>query len=303
MSLAELNFLRQQFLANPFDPAAPLDKLRERIDRFPQLYPVPQGVSVQATHLAQIPAERAVANEAGPVLLYLHGGGYVIGSPASHRHLAALLAQEIEGVVYCLDYRLAPEFPFPAAFEDALAAWGALVQRYPATRCSMAGDSAGGGLAFACTVKLRDQVLSGASAIPMPCCLAGLSPWVNLGTDNQSYDLLGRFDLLLSRQVIEFFARHYAAAQSRQDSRLSPLFASLTGLPPCLIQIGDHECFFGDAAAMHQALLAAGVDSELTVWKEMFHVWHLHWPMLTEARLAVEQVGKFIRLHSANAVA
>jgi acetyl esterase/lipase len=106
----------------------------------------------------------------------------------------------------------------------------------------------------------------------MPACAVGISPWVNLNTDSASYDRLAAQDPVLSREVVEYFAPRYAGNRNRNDPRLSPLFAKLDGLPPTLIQIGDRECFLGDAVGMHEALIAAGVDTEIAIWKEMFHV-------------------------------
>jgi acetyl esterase/lipase len=127
--------------------------------------------------------------------------------------------------------------------------------------------------------------------------VAALSPWVNLGSEDESYDKLGPLDPLLSREVTEYFASRYLGNAPHTHPMASPLFADLRGLPPVLIQIGDRECFFGDAARLHEALIAAGVDSELSVWKEMFHVWHLYWPVLSEGRKALERVSDFVVRH------
>jgi acetyl esterase/lipase len=186
-----------------------------------------------------------------------------------------------------LDYRLAPEHPFPAA----LAAYDELIRRHDAPSVAVGGDSAGGGLSFATLVAARDRTLA------MPGCVVGISPWVNLGTENPSYDRLAAVDPMLSREVIGYFAPRYAAGADVRDPRLSPLFARLQGLPPTLIQIGDREAFFGDATAMHECLIGAGVDSELVVWKGMFHVWHLYWPMLAEGRRAIAEIAAFVRRH------
>jgi acetyl esterase/lipase len=245
-------------------------------------------VAIEAATLGGRPVERLVADPAGPTVLYLHGGGYVIGSLKSHRHLAGLLAKEARGTVITLDYRLAPEAPFPAALDDARAAWGALAATTAPGRCAIAGDSAGGGLAFATAIAARD------AGMPLPGAIVGISPWVNLGTENPSYDRLGAVDPLLSREVVAYFAPRYVPDGDLRDPRVSPLFADLRGLPPTLIQIGDREVFFGDAADMHEHLIAAGVDATLAVWKEMFHVWHLYWPMLSDGRDAIAEIGAYV---------
>lgn len=287
-SKPDLDRLLAVFKALPFDLSQPVDKLRARMDRFAKLYQGPAEVKAETTQLGGVNAEKLTADPTGPVVLFLHGGGYVTGSSQSHRHLTSLLAKEIKGVVFALDYRLAPEAPFPAALDDASAAWAALAGRYSPGRCAIVGDSAGGGLSFAVALQARE------AAQPMPACLVGLSPWVNLGTENPSYDRLAKVDLLLSRAAIDYYVPKYAPDHRLRDPLISPLFADLRGLPATLIQVGDHECFFGDAVAMHETLIGAGVASELTVWNRMFHVWHLHWPALDDGRAALEQAARFV---------
>ncbi len=291
MHKPELQNVLRLIRAAPFDAALSVAAVRKGLDRFAEAFPLPPGVTQTSSTLAGVVAETLVVERDGPIVLYLHGGGYVIGSPRSHRHLAAKLALEIQGTVISLDYRLAPESPFPAALDDALAAWRELASLHAPGRCAVAGDSAGGGLGFAMLAQAQ------AAGLPMPGCLVGFSPWVNLGTGNTSYDRLAAVDPMLSREVVEYFVSRYAPTINRRDAGVSPLFASLEGLPPTLIQIGDHECFYGDATLMHEALIAAGVDSELTVWKQMFHVWQLYWPMLEEGRTALEQAARFISRH------
>ena len=272
----------------PFDAAQPVPVARGFLDGLGDAFSPPDGLRIEETRLGGRPAERIVARAEGPVVLYLHGGGYVIGSLKSHRHLAGLLAREIEGTVIALDYRLAPEAPFPAALDDALAAWRDLTGQEKPGRCAIAGDSAGGGLAFATTIAARD------AGLPLPGALVGISPWVNLGAENPSYDRLAAVDPLLSRDVCAYFAPRYAGTTQVRDPRISPLFARLEGLPPTLIQIGDREVFFGDACDMHEKLVSAGIDTTLAVWKEMFHVWHLYWPMLEDGRAAIAEIGRFV---------
>ena len=291
MSKSELEKLRAQMKAAPFSPTAPEWQLRAGIDAL-ESFGLPDDVRVEICELGAVPADRLTGGSGdGAVLLYLHGGGYVIGSPRSHRHLAALIARQMAGTVYVLDYRLAPEAPFPAAVDDALAAYRALLAEHPPQRLAIAGDSAGGGLTFALAIAARDAGLA------MPTAIVGISPWVNLGTENESYDKLAANDPVLSREVTEYFSSRYLAGAPARTPLASPLFANLAGLPPTLIQVGDHECFFGDATSMHQALIASGVDTELVVWKGMFHVWHLYWPALGEGKQALEQIAAFVTQH------
>ena len=294
MTTSELDQVLAMVRAAPFTSDQPVATARAGMDSMGDAFPVPAGVTVETITLGGRPAERLTAEGQagagnGPVFLYLHGGGYVIGSPKSHRHLAAQLALETGGVVYVPDYRMAPEDPFPAAVDDGLAANAELVGRYDPRRLAVGGDSAGGGLAFATLLAARDK------GLPMPGALVGISPWVNLGTENASYDRLAGVDPMLSRQVTAYFAPRYLGNTPVRDPAASPLFADLHGLPPTLIQIGDRECFFGDATDLHEVLLGAGVDSELVVWKQMFHVWHLYWPLLSEGRAAIAEIAAFVK--------
>ncbi len=291
MPPTELDNVLAMLRASPIDLKAPQADLRAAIDRMGEVFPVPEGVTVAPVTLAGIAAEHIVAKAGGPLVLYLHGGGYVIGSPKSHRHLVCQLAHSMAGEAYSLDYRMAPEAPFPAAVDDAVDAYQALIAAHPGRGIVIAGDSAGGGLAFAAALG------AAARGLPRPAAVVGLSPWVNLGTDNESYDALERVDPMLSRAAIDYFSSHYLAGNPASDPAASPLFADLKGLPPVLIQIGDSECFLGDAVKMHHALVTAGVHSELSVWKQMFHVWHAYWPMLRQGREAIDEIADFVARH------
>ena len=289
MATDDLLRLRAAFRSRTFDPTQTEAAARRRLDGFALLYQLPAGVTVEALTLAGRPAERLCAGD-GPRLLYLHGGGFVTGSLASHRHMAGRLAAELRGTVDVLEYRLAPEATFPAAPDDCLAAFAVLAREGPV---AIAGDSAGGNLALATAVAARD------AGLRPPIAVVALSPWVNLCTDNASFDLLGPVDLLLSRAVAEWHvSRYLAAGAARDDPRASPLFANLAGLPPVLVQVGDHEVFFGDAVLLHQRLIAAGVNTTLSVAKGMFHVWHLYWPTLAEGEAALVDAAAFIRAHA-----
>ena len=269
------------------------EKARLAVDALSNQFPPAEGVSVRQSSLGDLDVELAVFDEGGPIVLYFHGGGFVTGSSASHRHLCSFLAKSVKGVVYSIDYRLAPEDPFPAALDDAVSAYKALIREFPDRPVSIAGDSAGGGLAFSCASYLRD------AGERMPACIVGLSPWVNLCTDSESYELLAELDPLLSAEVAEWHSTRYLNGVSANDPRVSPLFADHSGFPPVLIQIGDREVFLGDAVLMHQKLLQAHVGSVLEIGSGLFHVWHLFWPVLKEARDSLAQAGKFIVQNSA----
>lgn len=268
------------------------EKARLAVDALSDQFVPAEGVSVRQSSLGALSAELAVFEEDGPIVLYFHGGGFVTGSCASHRHLCSYLAKCVGGVVYSVDYRLAPENPFPAALDDAVSAYQALVREFPDRAVSIAGDSAGGGLAFSCACSLRN------AGERMPACIVGFSPWVSLCTDNESYELLSELDPLLSAEVADWHSDRYLDGLSAKDPRVSPLFADLSDFPPVLIQIGDREVFLGDAVLMHQKLLRARVESVLEIGSGLFHVWHLFWPVLKEGRSALARAADFVRDNS-----
>lgn len=289
MADAELEAVLAVLKANPMDLTASEQTLRAGIDRMGDAFAIPEGVRVTQIHVGGVASEHVVAKAGGPLLLYLHGGGYVIGSPKSHRHVVARLVEALGGEAYVPDYRMAPEAPFPAAVDDAVAVYAALSEAHPARGIVIAGDSAGGGLAFAAAIRIV------AAGLAAPAAVVGISPWVNLGTENDSYDALAQVDPMLSRPAADYFSARYLSGRPATDPAASPLFADLAGLPPVLIQVGDREVFLGDAVKMHHALTAAGVQSELSVWPRMFHVWHAYWPMLAQGREAIEEIADFVR--------
>jgi phosphinothricin tripeptide acetyl hydrolase len=238
------------------------------------------------------PAEwlRPPAAVAGRVVLYLHGGGYVIGSPRSHRHLAAAIASAGAANALLLDYRLAPEHPFPAAVDDAVAAYRWLLDQGTAPRhIVIAGDSAGGGLTVATLLALRD------AAAPLPAGGVCISPWVDLTCSAESYRTKAEVDPIVKSGSIEEMARAYLGDRDRRTPLASPLFADLRGLPPLLIHAGSDEVLLDDAVQLSERAKKADVAATLEVWDRMIHVWHWFLPMLDEAQTAVDSIGRFIR--------
>jgi monoterpene epsilon-lactone hydrolase len=221
------------------------------------------------------------------VLLYLHGGGYVSCSPKTHRPITASLARLLKCPVFALDYRLAPEHPFPAAVDDAAAAFKWLVQSGVAPgKIALAGDSAGGGLAVAAMLRLRAQ------RRPLPACAALLSPWVNL-TGAGSYRNAGSCAMFQPSEVLTF-AKLYLSGASAESGEASPLFADLQGLPPILIQASSTELLMDDAVRLHEKAQSSGVSSTLSVYPGLPHVWHIFAPTIPEAGQALQQIANFI---------
>lgn len=224
---------------------------------------------------------------AGACLLYLHGGGYVMGSLDTHFELMGRLARATGMAVLGLDYRLAPENPYPAAVEDAVASYHWLLEQgYPSGAIVIAGDSAGGGLSMATLLALKDQ------RAPLPAGAVLLSPWTDLTGSGDSVRTRAEADPMITGDVLGPMAEHYLAGTAGNLPGASPLFGDLSGLPPLLIQVGDAEVLLDDSTRLHERALAAGVDSTLHVFDEAFHVFQAI-PVLPESAEALEEVAQF----------
>jgi acetyl esterase/lipase len=230
-----------------------------------------------------------------PIILYLHGGGYIMGSPDSHRALAARIAAASHARALLLDYRLAPEHPFPAALEDAVSAYRWLLeQRIAPAQIVFAGDSAGGGLALAALMRLRD------SGDPMPAAAVLMSPLTDMEGTGESIRTRAQADPLLTDDARVIF-RHYLADNDPRSPWFSPLYGELYGLPPLLIHVGDDEILLSDSTRLAERARGAGVDVTLDIWDGMWHVWHFFAPYLPEARRAIAEIGMFVQQHSLEA--
>ena len=269
---------------------------RAQYERAEKVFPTPPDVKVERVNAPVAPAEwlRPPSAEPGRVVLYLHGGGYVIGSPRSHRHLAAAIASAAGASALLLDYRLAPEHPYPAAVDDATAAYRWLLdQAIAPARIVIAGDSAGGGLTVATLLALRE------ASVPLPAGGVCISPWVDLTCGGASYATKAAADPIVRRDGVEQMARDYLGATPPRTPLASPLFADLRGLPPLLIHVGSDEVLLDDAVQLAERSRAAGVDASLEVYERMIHVWHWFLPMLDEAHTAVDAIGRFVRTRAA----
>ena len=224
------------------------------------------------------------------VIYYLHGGGYVSGSAKGYRPITATLAQLLQARSFALNYRLAPESRFPAALEDAVAGYRWVISTGIEPRqISIVGDSAGGGLALALVMKLRDL------GDPLPASVVSLSPWTDMAGTGASILANSKRDPFFVPEDVERYAELYLGSQARRTPFASPLYGDFTGLPPLLIQAGENEMLLDDARGVHAKALATGVSSELQIFKGVPHVWHLMTPFVSEARVALRQVAKFLR--------
>lgn len=223
------------------------------------------------------------------VVLYLHGGGYVLGSLVSHQDLVARISKAANARVLYIDYRLGPEHPFPAAVEDAAATYRWLLSEgVEASRIAIAGDSAGGGLTIAALVGLRDN------GDPLPAAAVCISPWVDLEGLGDSMTSNADADPMVQKQGLVDMATAYLGGADPRSPLAAPLYADLKGLPPTLIQVGTHETLLDDSTRLAQVARNAGVDVSLEKSEELFHVWHAFAPMLPEGQEAIDRLGAYI---------
>jgi epsilon-lactone hydrolase len=273
-------------------PPASLEELRAGIDARLGAMPLADGTSAEQVELGGVNTWRCRPDGAGddiPVLLYLHGGGYRIGSALAYRAYGSHLAKVSGARVDVLDYRLAPEHPFPAAVDDVLAAYRALLDDgVPAGRIVIGGDSAGGGLAAAALVAARD------AGLPQPAGAACMSPWADLRNVNRSYTINAQLDKLFGQTQADAAKALYLGEQDPTNPLASPVLADWTGLAPLLVHVGDRESLLDDAIELTYAARAAGVEVVLEVFPEMPHVWHMSYPAFPEAVRGVEQIAAFV---------
>lgn len=234
----------------------------------------------------------AGASEEERLIYYLHGGGYISGSAKTNRPITVSLARRVQRRLFALDYRLAPEYRFPAALEDALAGYRWLVSLgIDPNRICVAGDSAGGGLALALVMRLRD------GGEDLPACVVCMSPWTDMTGSGDSIVANSERDPMFSAEDIGRYASVYLGAQSPEDPLASPLFGDFAQLPPLLIHVGETECLLDDARQVHKKMLAAGRSSQLRVFKAVPHDWQFGTPFLPEARASLNEIAEFIRWH------
>lgn len=227
-------------------------------------------------------------------ILYLHGGGYVIGSLNTHRELVARLSRACAARGLCIDYRLAPEHPFPAAVEDSVTAYRwMLAEGINPKKIVVAGDSAGGGLTVAALVAIRDAKLA------LPAAGVCISPWTDMEGIGESMKTRAKIDPVVEREGLLGMAQAYLQGQDPKSPLASPIYANLKGLPPLLIQVGDAETLLDDSTRLEKLALKAGVSAKLEIWPEMIHVWHAFASFLPEGQQAIESIGRFVRERTA----
>ena len=295
MSLrAEIVRLGLRWLMKPSNhPGVTIPQRRSRMANFERWVPSPPpGTEIVEALLGGVRTQLVAASGSlSPrSVLYLHGGGYATGSPELYRQIAWRISAAASARVAVIDYRLAPEHPFPAALDDAVAAWrGLLTDGVDPRGAAAVGDSAGGGLALALALRLRD------SGDPLPGAIAAMSPWTDLALTGASLHSNAAADPMMNVDDVPLMADRYLAGADPRHPYASPLYGDPAGLPPTLIQVGSDEILRDDAIRMAERMRCAGCAVELEVWPRMPHVWHGFAGIMPEARRAIDRIGAFIR--------
>ncbi len=289
MASEQLGKVLEILASRPRDPNATIAETRAGMERVSER--MPEDVESRAVNAGGVPARWIVppAASAERVILYLHGGGYTMGSSSTHRAMIARIARASKARALALDYRLAPENPFPAAVEDAVAAYRWLLSEgHSPGKIIIAGDSAGGGLTLAALAALRD------AGVRMPAGAVPISPWTDLEGTGESVRSRANRDPMIQPGGLAEMASMYLGGADARHPLASPLYADFRGFPPMLIQVGDAEILLDDARRVAERARAAGVEVELEVWEDMIHVWHVFAKLLPEGQQAIDRIGKFV---------
>jgi acetyl esterase/lipase len=293
MASAQLAKVIEIVKSVPRDPNAEVGRMRGAMEKVSER--VASDVKSEAVDAGGVKAEWIVPPNAAQdrVILYLHGGGYVMGSINTHRAMVARIARASEARALALDYRLAPEHPFPAAVDDVVAAYKwLLAQGYKPNKIVISGDSAGGGLTLAGLLAIRD------AGLPMVAAAAPISPWNDIEGTGASMKTLADKDPMVDFAGLTRMGKWYQGSADPKNPLLSPIHADAKGLPPLLIQVGGAEVLLDDSTRFAEVAKKAGVPVELEVWEDMVHVWHVFAKILPEGQQAIDKIGKFVLAHT-----
>ena len=292
MTVAQLDSLITLLRSRPAPEKPDVADSRTRYEKMAVLLGGAPDAKVEKVDAGGVPAEWVAAPgfDAERAVLYLHGGGYAIGSLNTHRRMAYDISAACGARVLVIDYRLAPEHPFPAAVDDAAKAWRWLLQQgLKPGRLAIAGNSAGGGLTIATLVNLRDLKLA------LPACAVAISPWVDLEGVGTSMSARSAQDPMVQKAGLLWMADMYLKGQNAKTPLAAPLHADLKGLPPVLVQVGSAETLLDDATRIAEKMHSAGVEVKLSVWPNQLHVFPFFAPILSEGRDGCLEIGNYIR--------
>jgi len=291
MAESEIDVIRALLNSKPRPVGWP--ERRKRLDEVGSVWPVADDVKLETVDIDGVEGEWSIVpgSDASRILMFFHGGGYCSGSILSHRRLVTEAGRAARVRTLAIGYRLAPEHPFPAAYDDALTAWRFLRnQDIPAAHIAIGGDSAGAGLSVALINQLRD------ANEELPACAWLISPWTDLTMSGSTFATKDAVDPIIHKEYLNELADAYLpAAMDRKDPRISPIYSNLRSFPPVLIQVGSAETLLDDATRFASAAGAADVPVTLEIWPHMIHAWHLWNAQLESSRRALTSAGAFIR--------
>jgi len=295
MASQQLQMIVEMLRSGPDFAELSVEEKRAAMEALTSQFQLAEDVRCQPVDAGGIPAEWITTPGAveDRILYYLHGGGYMVGSIDTHREMISRLSRATGARALAIDYRLAPENPFPAAVEDSTGAYRWLLSMgVDPARLVIAGESAGGGLTVATLVALRD------AGDPLPAAAVCLSPWVDLEALGESVFTRAEMDPGVQREALLQMAKAYLGDAHPRTPLAAPLYADLRGLPPLLIQVGTAEVLLDDSTRLAERARSAGVDVALEPWDEMIHMWQLFAAMLPEGQQAIDRIGEFIRKHT-----
>jgi monoterpene epsilon-lactone hydrolase len=281
-----------------FPVGSDVNEQRRALRELTSAQPLPADVTVTAAALGGVPTAEITIDGIGSrhVVLYFHGGVYVLGDAAGAAGLASQVGRQAGAKVISVDYRLAPEHPYPAAVDDALAAYEALLHNGTApSDIVFAGESAGGGLAVAALVNARDH------GLPLPAAAFAMSPYADLTLAGTTMQTKREVDVLMSREALQSRVSDYTSGQDAALGLISPIFADLSGLPPLIIQAGSHEVLLDDAVRLARQAAIADVEVTLDITPQVPHVFQTFYPILDEGAAALDRAGQFLSAHLAAA--
>lgn len=300
MSDLQMKTIRNMLRESGGSKGMTIAQRRESMASMTEVLPIPANTEISKVDGA-VQGEWVTTGKTNPqrTILYLHGGAYIAGAPKTHRSLVAALCNSCQSRAFVAQYRLAPEHPYPAAVEDAVAAYKWLLEspemavfgEDAAKHITVAGDSAGGALSLAMLVSAREQ------GLPMPAAAVCMSPWADLSCSGVGYSTRAESDPITDGDNISDLAKIYLNGEDPKSPLASPAFADLSGLPPLLIQVGSDEVLMGDSLLVEARAHDCGTKATLEIWAGMVHVWHAFYPMLSEGQDAIDRIGSFLDSH------
>lgn len=284
--------IRKTIVKSHLDPEVPIQEIRDDYENWAMEQSLPEGIEMHKETIAGVPClwvQESGKDYGGSILFHVHGGGLILGTLTTSRIFAAQMAQALQVPILIPEYRLAPEFPYPCAMNDLVGVYQELTKnRFKAKQIVMSGDSSGGGLALSTLIQLREQNLE------LPRSTFFISGHFDLSVSGESIETRKDVDPFTSEEALIHCGKLYADGLDLKSPLISPLFADLSHLPPCLILVGDHEILLSDSIRLQTNIEKAGGKAELRVWESMWHVWMTH-PTLPETSEAFETIKKFIR--------